>query len=176
MLSRRLAFLRRGFGQDMTTNGVVVLPKTALSLAARFSTNPPLYGDKPVVAESEVVVGAEKVADAATTTTEKGSAGSQAHRDLQPRQIPSALTKQVLVMMGSYKSTAEVPNEIPYGLYTKARTWLRIRFGTFTMIVTLLSSYIVIQGGKKNVEEWRAIENVRHQQEMDEKYDVAQRK
>ena len=44
------------------------------------------------------------------------------------------------------------------------------------MIVTLLSSYIVIQGGKKNVAEWRAIENVRHQQEMDEKYDVAQRK
>jgi len=179
MFTRRLAFLQRGFGevlyasQNMRTNGTFVWPNMAFSSAARFSTNPALYVEKPIVAESEVVAGAEKVPGAATTTTEKGSAASKAHRDLQARILPSSMTKQALVMMGMYKSTSEVPTEISQHEYTRARTWIRIRFAALTMIATLLSCYIVVVEGKKNVAEARVIENLRYQQEIDEKYDAA---
>jgi len=151
----------------------MVSQSSTISSTRRFSTSAARNDENPSKGgtESQAITGAEKKELAGQTRL--GSTGSGFHKHMEKRYFPGYWVKLCLVGMGVYKSTAEVPKEIPYGLYTKVRTWFRIRFGAVTMIAVLISSHIVIQRGKRAVAEEHVRQRIIWHQEIEEKYQAS---
>jgi len=153
----------------------ILSPSCSFSLTRRFSTAAALYdGNRSKGGtESNVISDTAKKEVAGETQLGKGSSASRLHRELEARITPSALTKRVLVWMRLYESRNAIPKQITQRQYTKVRTWMRLRFGAFTMIAVFISCHFVIQKGKIEVAEERLRQNILWHRNIEEKYQAS---
>jgi len=88
------------------------------------------------------------------------SSTAQSTKTHQGTHSPNSLEKRMLVWVGKYKTTDEVPSYVNQDVMEKARNRFRIRLANIMMAMTAIGCFIMVWSGKSAAERGETVQKM----------------